>query len=82
MNTCDCFIGFLCGDEVKMSELEQKVKDIIHFRATLKQAGLSSNSPTNARQVVDGRSNELHRFGYCPYCGNKIKWTTILRNFR
>lgn len=82
MENCDCLIGFLCGDEVKMSELERMTNDISEFQLKLKQLGLLNKEALTARQIVDGRVGYLRRFAYCPYCGNKTNWTTILRKFR
>lgn len=77
-NSCDCFIGFLSGEEVRKSKLKRMVNDIVKLQPELKKYGLLKGEPLTAKQLVDGRKGYLSRFSYCPYCGNKIDWKTVL----
>ena len=77
-NCCDCFIGFLSGEEVRKSELKRMVNDIVELQPQLKKYGMLNGEPNTAKQIVDGRKGYLSRFSYCPYCGNKIDWKTVL----
>ena len=77
-NCCDCFIGFLSGEEVRKSGLKRMVNDIVELQPQLKKYGILNGEPNTAKQIVDGRKGYLSRFSYCPYCGNKIDWKTVL----
>ena len=77
-NCCDCFIGFLSGEEVRKSKLKRMVNDIVELQPQLKKYGILNGEPNTAKQIVDGRKGYLSRFSYCPYCGNKIDWKTVL----
>lgn len=77
-NCCDCFIGFLSGEEIRKSELKRMVDDIVKLQPRLKKYGLLNGEINTAKQIVDGRKGYLSRFSYCPYCGNKIDWKTVL----
>jgi hypothetical protein len=79
-NCCDCFIGFLSGEDVRKSELKRMVDDIVKLQPRLKKYGLLSGEPNTAKQIVDGRKGYLSRFSYCPYCGEKINWKQVLSN--
>jgi|GEM_PF-2658545 len=78
ISSCDCFIGFLSGEKVIKSELNQMVNDIVKLQPQLKKYGILNGEPNSAKQIVDGRKGYLNRFSYCPYCGNKIDWKTVL----
>ena len=75
---CDCFIGFLSGEDVKKSNFIRLVNDIVTLQPELKKYGILNGEPQTAKQIVDGRKGYLSRFNYCPYCGEKINWKDIL----
>jgi len=77
-NSCNCFIGFLSGEEVKKSDIKRQVDDIVRLQPELKKYGMLNGEPQTAKQIVDGRKRYLSRFSYCPYCGEKIDWKTVL----
>ena len=79
-NCCDCFIGFLSGEEVRKSDLARQVDDIVKLQSQLKKYGMLNGEPNTAKQIVDGRKGYLSRFSYCPYCGEKLNWKTILNS--
>lgn len=39
-NCCDCFIGFLSGEEVRKSELKRMVNDIVELQSQLQKYSL------------------------------------------
>lgn len=75
---CDCFIGELSGDKVTKSTLENEVGEIVRMQPQFQKYGLLKGEPQTKKQIVDGRSGYLHRFIYCPYCGEKISWKKII----
>lgn len=75
---CDCFIGFLSGEEVRKSDIKRQVDDIVGLQPQLKEYGMMKGEPQTAKQILDGRKGYLSRFSYCPYCGDKIKWKLIV----
>jgi len=77
-NCCNCFIGFLSGEEVRKSDIKRQVDDIVKLQSELKKYGMLNGEPQTAKQIVDGRKGYLSRFSYCPYCGEKIDWKTVL----
>ena len=79
-NCCDCFIGFLSGEQVRKSDIKMQVDDIVKLQPELKKYGMLDGEPQNAKQIVDGRKGYLSRFSYCPYCGEKIGWKTVLNS--
>lgn len=78
---CDCFIGFISGEEVHKSTLEYEVEQIEKLQPVFKSYGLLKGEPDNKKQIVDGRKGYLRRFNYCPNCGEKLNWKKILENF-
>lgn len=81
-NYCDCFIGFLDGEQVRKSDIKRQVDDIVEIQPELKKYGMLKGEPQTAKQIIDGRKGYLNRFSYCPYCGKKINWKTVLSNCR
>jgi benzoyl-CoA reductase/2-hydroxyglutaryl-CoA dehydratase subunit BcrC/BadD/HgdB len=80
---CDCFIGFLSGEEINKSTLKEKVDRIVELQPKFKKIGLLKGEPNTAIQIVDGRKGYLSRFSFCPYCGQKINWKEIINeNFK
>ena len=80
-NCCDCFIGFLSGEEVRKSTIDFEVERIVNIQPTFKKYGLLKGEPQSKSQIVDGRKGYLSRFVYCHYCGKKINWKQVLSNF-
>ena len=78
---CDCFIGFISGEEVHKSTLEYEVKQIERLQPVYKTHGLLKGEPLNKKQIVDNRRGYLGRFNYCPNCGEKLNWKKILENY-
>jgi len=78
---CDCFIGFISGDEVYKSSLEEEVERIEKLQPVFKVYGMLKGEPHNKKQIVDGRKGYLRRFNYYPNCGEKLNWKKILENF-
>jgi hypothetical protein len=33
-------------------------------------------------QIIDNRKGYVSRFIFCPYCGNKVDWKSIVNNLR
>jgi hypothetical protein len=77
-NSCDCFIGFLSGEDIRLSDIKRQVEDVVKLQPELKKYGLLKGEPLTAKQLVDGRKGYISRFNFCPYCGNKIDWKTVL----
>jgi hypothetical protein len=75
---CDCFIGFLSGEEVEKSNIKRQVDDVVKLQPEFKKYGILNGEPQTANQIVDGRKGYLRRFSYCPYCGQKIDWKNII----
>jgi len=74
---CDCFLGFLCGEEVYLSNISEEVSLIVAHQIKFKEMGIMNGNPQSASQIVDGRKGYLSRFNFCPNCGNKNKWKSI-----
>jgi hypothetical protein len=79
-NSCDCFIGFLSGEDIKLSDIKRQVEDVVKLQSELKKYGLLKGEPLTAKQLVDGRKGYISRFNFCPYCGKTIDWKTVLNN--
>ena len=70
---CDCFLGFLSGEEIKKSNFKEQVHDLAVFQKELQGYGMLNGNPQTPKQLTDGRKGYLCRFNFCPYCGEKIK---------
>ena len=78
---CDCFIGFLCGEQINLSNLKDQIIDILNVEPLLYQYNLTNQKPlTTIKEIVDNRRGYLSRFIYCPYCGQKLEWKKIIKN--
>ena len=73
-NSCDCFIGFLSGEDIRLSDIKRQVDDVVKLQPELKKYGLLKGEPLTAKQLVDGRKGYVHRFNFCPYCGNDFRF--------
>jgi len=82
INTCDCLIGFVCGESVSKSTIDYEVNRIFEIQPVFEKLGILKGEPLSKKQIVDNRRGNLSRFAYCPYCGTKIKWNQILEKFK
>lgn len=80
-NMCDCYIGRLCGEDIHKSTIKEMVDDIARIQPQLKEIGMLKGESLSIKQIVDNRRGYLHRFSYCPYCGQKIEWKKIIEQF-
>jgi len=78
--SCDCFIGYLSGEEVNKSNISYQVESIEKIQPTFKAYGMLKGEPLNKKQIVDNRRGYLSRFAFCPHCGEKLNWKSILEN--
>jgi len=78
--SCDCFVGFLSGEQVNKSTIDEEVEAIVNIQPTFKKYGLLNGEPQSKSQIVDGRKGYLDRFNYCPNCGEKVNWKQVLIN--
>jgi len=78
--SCDCFVGFLSGEQVNKSTIDDEVQSIVNIQPTFKKYGLLNGEPQSKSQIVDGRKGYLDRFNYCPNCGEKVNWKQVLIN--
>ena len=67
ISSCDCFIGFLCGERIEKSTIEFEVKSLSKMQLEYKKYGILKGEPQTPKQIVDGRKGYLSRFSYCPY---------------
>jgi hypothetical protein len=78
---CDCFIGFLSGEQINLSNLKERIIEILNVEPILYQYGVTNKKPlTTIKEIVDNRRGYLLRFKYCPYCGQKLEWKKIINN--
>ena len=75
---CDCFIGFISGESVTKSTIWKEAKSLSNLQPIFKECGLMKSQPLSPKQILDNRRGYLSRFGYCPYCGEKVDWKKIL----
>ena len=80
ISSCDCFVGFLCGERVDKSTIEFEVKSISKMQPEYKKYGMLKGEPQTPKQILDNRRGYLSRFIYCPHCGIKINWKHVLSN--
>ena len=66
------------ADDMTFSGEFDELEIIRLVRHELKKYGLLKGEPLTAKQLIDGRKGYVHRFNFCPYCGNKIDWKTVL----
>ena len=80
ISSCDCLVGFICGERVSKSEIDFEVKSISNMQPKYKEYGMLKGEPLTPKQIVDNRRGYLSRFAYCPYCGEKVNWKQVLSN--
>ena len=61
MKDCDCFVGFLCGEQVTKSTIDNEVTGVESHQLSLKEYGLMNGEPQTKRQIFDDREMELCR---------------------
>ena len=79
-SNCDCSIGYLSGEKIKLSTFGWEVKRVSDMQFTMKEQNLLWNkkAPLKPLQLIDNRRGYLSRFIFCPYCGTKINWKMII----
>lgn len=83
----ECTIGMLLELEdsklVTLNELKEHIDETNEFRSGNITILKYINPKGNFKQISlndykDARkSNDLYRFEYCPYCGQKINWKNL-----
>ena len=80
-NKCDCFIGRLCSEEVRKSNIIGNITEATLTLPRLQKYGLYKDRKClTPKEMADNRRGYLHRFIFCPYCGEKINWKEILKD--
>lgn len=79
---CDCYIGELCSEKTYLSTLRYEVNRVVESQTTFRKYRMLLKEPASAYKIIDGRQGYLSRFQYCPYCGTKINWKEILKEFK
>jgi hypothetical protein len=86
---CDCFIGYLCGEQVHKYNLierlteqyEQQQRMLDTFgKEFYEQLYPNKSKILTPKELSDNRRGYLSRFKYCPYCGEIINWKELLKN--
>lgn len=77
---CDCYIGELCGDDVRLSTILSEINSVINTQKNFKSMNLLNGDVKTKSQIVDNRRGFLSRFNFCPFCGIKIDWKQILKD--
>ena len=80
---CDCLIGRLSSEDVNKSNIIDELNRARAKFSMLKKYGLCKDKKdlTN-KEMADNRRGYLHRFKFCPYCGEKLDWKEILKNIK
>jgi hypothetical protein len=81
-SNCDCHIGRLCDEYIYISNMNKQIDDIIKTQQNLKQFNLLNGEVITSKEILDSRKGYLHKFNYCPYCGEKIDWKILLFNIK
>jgi len=82
-DSCDCLIGTFSGDNIRKSEIKNSLEMAYKTQKLFKANGLLRNSePLLPLQMIDARKGYVFRFRFCPYCGTKVDWKTIVNNCR
>lgn len=88
MEEHECCIGqWLDYDNthlITLKELQEEVKSNNEtYRYAIKEFGFSIGKIMLLSDYFDGRrSTNLYRFKYCPYCGNKIDWKKMKKEYK
>lgn len=78
MSTCDHLLGELCGDKVTASILSIMLDDIIAHQKRMAEYKLLRGEIQTKNNLLDGRKGYLSRFNFCPHCGTKLNWKSII----
>ena len=87
MEEHECCIGqWLDYDNTHLITLNELKEEIRHnnetYRYAIKEFGISIGKIMLLSDYFDGRrSTNLYRFDYCPYCGNKIDWKKMKKEY-
>lgn len=82
-NKCNCHIGDISGHSLFISNVKDEIERTSQMQKIFKANGLLNNKePLTTLQIIDNRKGYVSRFSFCPYCGTKINWKTIVNNFR
>ncbi len=88
MKNCDCLIGRMSGigkmsgSDTYKSTLEYEVQNTLRVHNNFAEMKILSFETITARDVIDGRRGYLRRFKHCPFCGEKLNWKQILKDFK
>lgn len=88
---CDkCIIGLYLHENynhnVTLEELEQEIEQwnkTIDYHIQICGKNLFNLKKVSMKDYLDNRrSNNLYKYNYCPYCGEKIKWNEIKEKYK
>lgn len=77
MSNCNCFIGYLSGEELFIDSFKVQVKYLSDYQKRIEVYGIMHGPAQTEKQLIDGRKGYLMKFNYCPYCGTKIDWKKL-----
>ncbi len=87
---CDnCIIGLYLDDynhNITLEELEEEIE--IHNKRVDCHIECYGKNILNLKKISmknyldNRRSNNLYKYNYCPYCGEKIKWNEIKEKYK
>lgn len=82
-DSCDCYIGNMNEQYLFLSNVKDEIEATSYRQKVLKDSGLFKNQVTlTPLQIIDNRKGYVSRFIFCPYCGTKVDWKSIVNNCR
>ena len=71
MKECDHILGELCGVKTRVSTIKQELEYVNKFGDKL-----------TPKYVLEQRCGYMFRYIFCPVCGIKLNWKSIIKNIR
>ncbi len=81
-DSCDCLICEFAGENMLKSQILNELKKSYEFQKEWKLKGLLKGEPHTPLQMIDARRGYVWRNLFCPICGTKVDWKTIVNNCR
>lgn len=82
-DSCDCYIGKMNNEFLLISTIQYELEKTSRLQKVYKNSNLFKDQKTlTPLELVDNRKGYVSRFVFCPYCGTKVDWKTIVNNLR
>jgi len=80
-DSCDCLICEFNGKNIRKSDIFNELDRAFETQKRLNKMGWMPNQAHTPLQMLDQRRGYVFRNNFCPICGTKVNWKSIVSNY-